>query len=304
MSSFDADSDATTSTIQLVVVLLVAVLALSTAAPFFRQAEPTHPLAAAALRLAAAFVCLLPFLFRAVRRERTSRRFWSHAIAAGLFYALHFGTWVTSLRLTSVAASVTIVTATPVLLAIWAVIVGRDRPTPRTWWALAITTVGMLVIGGHDLGVSTDHLLGDGLAMAGAAAMAGYLLMARRLGPNLDVFAFMAVATGTGAIALYAACWATGIDAAPASSTAFVFLLLAALVPQLIGHNLLTWALRHTTPTTVGIATVGEPVGATILAWIWLGESVGPVVATGCLITLVGVIVAITHNRSRPSPQT
>ncbi len=272
-----------------------AVLALSTAAPFFRQAEPTHPMAAAALRLAVACVCLLPFLVRAMRRGTTPRRFWGHAGAAGIFYALHFGLWVTSLTLTTVAASVTLVTATPVLLAVWAVMWKRDEPTRRTWGALGLCVVGMVIIGGYDIGVSMDHLIGDALALGGAAAMAGYLLVARRLG-NFDVLAFMAVATGAGAAVLYVACFVTGVDPRPASWEAFVFIALAALVPQLIGHNVLTWALRHTTPTNVGIATVGEPVGATILAWLWLGETIGWVTATGCVIVLVGVVTAITER--------
>ncbi len=285
------------TTLRLAIGLVVAVVALSTAAPFFRLAEPTHPLAAAALRLATAFLILLPFLWRAHSAQRTDRRFWSHSMLAGSFYALHFGAWVTSLTLTSVAASVTIVTATPVLLAIWALVTARDIPTGRTWLALAIAATGIIVIGGHDMGVSTDHLVGDGLALLGAGAMAGYLLVARRMGGDLDILAFMAVATGTGALLLYAACFATGVDPTPASTKALIFLVLAALIPQLIGHNLLTWALRHTTPTTVGIATVGEPVGATILAWLWLGESVSFVVALGCAITITGVVVAITALR-------
>ena len=277
----------------------LAIIALSTAAPFFRQAAPTHPMAAAALRLAAAFVLLLPFLLRAWRAGRTNHRFWVHALAAGGFYALHFGTWVTSLTMTSVAASVTLVTATPLILAVWAVLHKTDVPSRRTWMALAISGLGMVVIGGHDLGISTTHFLGDFLAMAGAFSMAAYLLVARRLGKDLDVLAFMAVATGCGAAVLYAACFAIGVDPAPASHGALIFLLLAALVPQLIGHNLLTWALRHTTPTTVGIATVGEPVGATILAWIWLGESVSPVIIFGGCLTISGVILAITAGANR-----
>ena len=274
----------------------VAIVALSTAAPFFRQAEPTHPMAAAAIRLAAAFVCLLPFFLRAVRRGDVDRRFVAHGAGAGIFYALHFGFWVTSLTMTSVAASVTLVTATPVLLAVWAWLWKTDRPTTRTYVALGICAVGMTVIGWHDLGISTEHALGDLLAFGGAAAMAGYLLIARRLGDDFDVFAFMGVATGVGAAVLFGACIVVGVDPRPASTEAFVFLLLAALFPQLVGHNLLTWALRYTTPTTVGITTVGEPVGATILAWLWLGETVGWVTATGCVLTLTGVVVAITDR--------
>lgn len=305
MGATTQDSNSRISPIALAAALLIAVAALSTAAPFFRQAAPTHPLAQAAFRLAIACICLLPFLLRAIGRGVANRRFWFHGAAAGGFYALHFGTWVTSLTLTSVASSVTLVTATPVILAIWAVLTNTDRPSRRTWFALFVCAVGMTVIGSHDLGLSAEHFVGDALALAGAFAMAGYLLVARNLGRDLDLFAFLAIATGAGALLLYVLCLASGVDPRPASPMAATYLVLAALLPQLVGHGILTWALRHTTPTTVGITTVGEPVGASILAWIWLGESVGFAVATGAALTLSGVILAITAPRpSRPTAPT
>ena len=73
----------------------------------------------------------------------------------------------------------------------------------------------------------------------------------------------------------------------------FLYVLLAALIPQLVGHSLLTWVLRHTRPTVVGIATVGEPVGATLLGWLWLGETVGPDVLAGCAIVVSAVALSV-----------
>ncbi len=275
------------------VALVVAIAALSFAAIFFRLAQPTHPLVGAGIRLAIAAVLLSPFVVRAFRAGRLRPRSVGLAGAAGCFYAVHFGAWVTSLTLTSVAASVTIVTATPLILAVWALAMGRDRPTPRLWVSLSLALVGLVIIGLHDLGLSGDHLLGDALALLGAVAMAGYLLMGRRLEGGLDVAAFSGIATLVGAVLLLGAAAAMGVELAASSTSALGFLLLAALVPQLVGHNLLTWALAHTTPTRVGIATLGEPVGAALIAWIWLGEQPGKLVALGCAVTVLGVLVAL-----------
>lgn len=280
--------------------LIVAVAAISFAAIFFRKAAPTHPLASAAIRLAVAAVVLVPFTVRGFRRGTFDRRAAVFATLAGLFYGVHFGAWVWSLELTTVAASVTIVTATPLLLGIVGVITGRDRPTGRLWISIGLAAVGLLLVGGYDaFAVSHSALVGDGLALLGAAAMAGYLLVARALGEELDILAFAGVATAVGAVSLAVVGLAAGVSLAPASGEALVFLVLAALVPQLVGHNLLTWSLRYATPTAVGIATVGEPVGATILGWLWLGESVAPLVALGCAVTLCGVVVAVLHTKSR-----
>ncbi|MFW5966721.1 MAG: DMT family transporter [Persicimonas sp.] len=286
--------------------LIVAVVAISFAAIFFRKAAPTHPLASAAIRLAVAATVLLPFTARGFRRGTFGGRAAVFAAIAGLFYGVHFGAWVWSLELTTVAASVTIVTATPLLLGIVGVVTGRDRPTGRLWISIGLAAVGLLLVGGYDaFAVSQSALLGDGLALLGAAAMAGYLLVARALGEELDILAFAGVATAVGAVSLAVVGLAAGVSLAPASQEALVYLVLAALVPQLIGHNLLTWSLRYATPTAVGIATVGEPVGATILGWLWLGESVAPVVIGGCLVTLSGVVLAVLHTRSRaPAPST
>jgi drug/metabolite transporter (DMT)-like permease len=221
-----------------------------------------------------------------------------HAVAAGLAYAVHFGAWVTSLGLTTVAASVTIVTATPLLLGIVALLTGRDRPDRRHWLAIALALAGLATIGGHDWGLGASALAGDGLAALGAAAMACYLLLGRRLGGEMDVWAYSGLAVAVGSAALFAFAALRGAPLLPASGEAFAYLLLAALVPQLVGHGLLTWSLRHTRPTVVGIATVGEPIGATALAWLWLGERVPPLVAVGCAVVLVAVVVAVLEPRA------
>ncbi len=277
--------------------LAVAVTAISFAAIFFRLTAPTHPLVAAGLRLAIAAGLLAPFVWRARRRGALGGRVLGAGALAGLFYGAHFGTWVTSLTLTSVAASVTLVTATPILLGVFALITGRDRPTGRHWGAIGLGLVGVAIIAGADGDRGADGLLGDGLALAGAAAMAGYLLLGRRLGAALDPLAFTGVAAAVGAAGLLGAAAVAGIPLWPASDEALLWIIAAALVPQLIGHTLLTWALRHTRPTVVGMATVGEPVGSTLLAWLWLGESVEPHIALGCAVTLAAVALALWEPR-------
>lgn len=283
---------------QLPLALLAGVLAISCAAIFFRLASPTHPLASAAIRLGLAAMLLSPFVVRARRRGSFDARVIKHALAAGVFYAIHFGTWVWSLELTTVAASVTLVTATPLLLAVWGLFTGVDRPDGRLWVALGLALVGVVTIGGVDFGTSTDALIGDALAFTGAAAMAGYMLVVRRLGA-IDVFAFTGVAAGLASLLLFTLGAAVGVPLGPASWSALGFLALSALIPQLIGHSALTWSLRWARPTTVGIATLGEPVGAAALAFVILGETPRPTTLIGCAITLMAVALALRASRGR-----
>lgn len=270
-----------------------AIVSISFAAIFFRLASPTHPLLVAGTRLAIAALVLAAPTVRALRAGRMSARVVRSGIACGLLYGVHFGTWVTSLTMTSVASSVTLVTATPLLLASLSLATGRDAPTRRTWLAIGLALIGLSLIGWADLSLSGDALAGDALALTGAVAMAFYLLIVRSLGEELDVLAFSGLTTAVGALSLLGAAAAIGVPFEYASAESLGWIAMAALVPQLVGHNLLTWSLRHATPTAVGIATVGEPVGATFLAWVWLREPLTPIVAAGCVVTLVAVVVSI-----------
>ena len=131
--------------------------------------------------------------------------------------------------------------------------------------------------------------------------MAFYLIVGRRLGDAMDLWAFSGIATAIGAFVLLGSAALFGVPIRAASFEAFIYLALAALLPQLVGHNLLTWSLRYTTPATVSMAVVGEPVGATILSWIWLGERVPVPVAIGCAITISAVFMAILGQRAARS---
>jgi drug/metabolite transporter (DMT)-like permease len=274
--------------------LVVGVVAISFAAIFLKLAEPTHALSRSGLRLLLAAAMLLPAVIRGWRRGRL-QPVAKWAVLAGLLYAVHFSAWIGSLDLTTVAASVTLVTATPLILAVVAVATGRDRPEGLLWVSLLLGAAGVAIIGGADLSLSGRALAGDGLALLGTGAMAGFLLLGRQLGPALDVWSFMGLACAVGGALVMAAAAIAGVGLAPASGKSLLYIFLSALIPQLVGHGLLTWSLRHTSPTVVGLATLGEPVGSTLLAWAWLGEAAPMVVLAGCAVVLVSLVLALAR---------
>ena len=284
--------------------LLVAVVCISFAAIFFRKAAPTHPLVMAGIRLAIAGAVLLPVSVRSCLRGRLRGRVLGYAVLSGILYGIHFGAWVSSLTLTSVAASVTLVTCTPLLLAVLGLVTGRDRPDRRLWFSLALASVGVSLIGGFDGLLAPGALVGDVLALLGACAIAAYFVLARRLGDALDVWAYGGVATVVGALTLLSTAWAVGIPVETASQEALGYLVLAAVLPQLVGHTLLTWSLRHATPTAVAMAVVGEPVGATLLGWWMLSEAPSTVVLVGCGFTLTAVAISALLPGSSHRPET
>lgn len=278
-------------------VLGIGVLAVSFAAIFFVKAQPTHPLIAAGTRLLIATVLLSPFVIRARRQGRLDSSVLKAGALGGLCYAIHFSAWVASLEHTSIAASVTLVASTPILLALLSLITRKDQPSRRLWIAIGVAAAGVGILGAAGAEEGAGHLLGDALAVLGCAAIAAFLLLVRKMGPGLDPVAFSGLACGSGSILLFGTAWLCGVPLEVSSTEALGYLALAALIPQLVGHLILIWALRYTTPTVVALGVTSEPVISTFLGVLLLSQQPSALAATGCAITLLGVILAILSGR-------
>lgn len=289
--------------------LWVGALAISTAAPLFKAASHVDPWVASALRLALASLVqsLLVAWLDPTSRPATSRRAWGARLLGGLFYAIHFGAWVASLGLTSTAASVTLVTTTPIVLVVFESLRARRRPPTMPLAGVMLTTLGASVIayaalGGDALVGGRRDALGLAYAAIGALAMAPYLVLARRvthdpeLGGSALRFARDSAATGAVWLAIAIAAHGASMGEAPtlAAPLELVWVALAALIPQTIGHTALTLAVRDVPASTVALATTAEPVFATLLSLVLLGEAVDATTALGCAITIAGVLAGTT----------
>lgn len=278
--------------------LLGAIVAVSTASLFVRFAQDGAPsLAIAAGRLAIATLVLAPFALarhRAALRALTARDT-ALSAAAGVLLALHFATWIASLERTSVVSSVVLVTTSPLWVALLAPALLRERLSGATLAGIGVAMAGALVIGAADArgGGSRPHALGgDLLALAGAWAMAGYLLVGRRLRAKLDLVPYTFVVYGAAALLLVAAALAAGQRPAHVTPASWGWIALLALVPQLLGHSTFNWALRHLPAALVSVALLGEPVGSALLAWGFLRETPTVAVAAGGALILAGLLLA------------
>jgi drug/metabolite transporter (DMT)-like permease len=254
-------------------------------------------------RAALASLIILPFAARkalfelaaATRRERLA------GVASGLCLALHFATWISSLSLTSVAASTVIVSSTPMWVALLAPLVTRDRVSRGALAGITLSFLGAAVIGWGDLRLSREALLGDALALAGAVMAALYVLAGRRLRPRVSLLTYTLTAYGSAALFLLAFALVGGVRLTGYAPATWGWLLALALVPQLIGHTSYNYALRWVSAALVSVSMLGEPVGATLLAWWLLDEQPGLATLAGGVLILVGITrVALGERSSSP----
>ena len=275
------------------IALTVGVISVSFAAIFIRLAD-APPLVVAAYRMCLASLIIAPIAWTSSRDElrRLSRRDIIMAIVSGAFLALHFGLWIASLSYTSVATSVVLVTANPIFVAIASYFLFGERFTRQTIVGIAVCLIGALLIGWSNWQLGNDSLLGAVLALLGALAVAGYLLIGRRLRQRIGLLSYASLTYTSAAILLLISALASGHSLVGYSTTTYVMMALLAVVPQLIGHSSLNWSLRFVPATLIAIAVLGEPVIATALAVPILHEAPTLTEIIGGILILAGIFVA------------
>lgn len=296
-----------------VLVLAASLIGISFAAPLIRlSASSAIVIAAWRLGFSLIVVAAALLITGSWREWRLlTRREILLAGVAGVLLALHFWSWNASLRYTSVAASVALVNLQPVLIAGVSAIWLRESPTGRQWLGVLIAVVGALGVGFADVpggiagiwsaisgGATTDGsrraLFGDFLALVGAATAALYYLIGRQLRQRVGVWPYVAIAYGAAFLTCVIIALSSGhvlLKQPPRELSIFAGL---ALGPMLLGHTGMNWALGHLPAFVVNLTTLGEPIGATILAAVLPGIAEVPGVGTivGGALVLGGVLLA------------
>lgn len=274
--------------------LILAVVAASSAAALFRLGG-LPPYEAAGLRLLLSGLVLLPFAVRPLRACAPQGRM--GLVLAAVALAVHFGAWVQSLYLTSVASSVVLVSASPIF--VLALERGQGRRVRRSQWlGAAVSLAGVALIAGGDYGrVGVGALLGDLLALLAAAAFAVYLRAGRQARVALPVLAYAApVYAGAGALLLLLQALLGGMVLRLGPAALWTTVLLV-LLPTLVGHTGFNFALGELPSGTVSMLTLFEPLCAILIAWPLLGSTPRPTAIAGGAIALLGLAI---FQRSSP----
>jgi drug/metabolite transporter (DMT)-like permease len=279
------------------VFLAAGIVAISFGAIFARLADAPAPVVAA-LRLGFSALLCLPAALASARTRRELRclsgRGWAAIALAGIFCALHFTLWISSLSHTGVASSVVLVTTSPLWVGLYALLVLRERVRRSFWIGLALAIVGVFVIGGGDMISGSSRFMGDMLAMGGAIAIAGYFLVGSALRRRLSIVAYVFPVYSIAAVVLIVVVFLSRMRFSGYSQGTYLYCFLMALVCQVIGHSLFNWALRYLPATSVTVATLGEPVGASVLAYCILREFPAVSAVAGGALILGGILTVLT----------
>ena len=234
-------------------VIVFGILAVSTGSIFVRYAQTYAPsIVIAAYRMGLATLFLAPVALIRHRAEITSiqgRDRWL-AVGSGIFLALHFATWISSLQYTTVVSSVVLVSTAPLWVALLSPVTLKEPLTRAILIGMGLALVGVIVVGISDICslesgklvcpsfndfVRGSAFIGDMLALAGAWMAAGYLLIGRKLRGGIALIPYIFVVYGIAAVVLIILMLGSGQSAIGYPPQIYVWLILLALVPQTHG---------------------------------------------------------------------
>jgi drug/metabolite transporter (DMT)-like permease len=303
--------------------IFIAILAVSTASIFIRQAQQNAPslvIAASRLTLASLVLAPMAWIKHRVEIRNLTRREWALAILSGLFLSVHFATWITSLEYTTVVSSVVLVSTGPLWVALLSPLFLREMPTRWVWMGMGLALLGGIAVGlGDSCSIAlsgatrsagsavegpllscqplSDLLagsafIGNFLALIGAWTVAGYLMIGRRLRARISLIPYIFIVYSIAALALIVYMLAARQTPFGYAPITYFWILCLALIPQLIGHSTYNWALRYMPASLVSITTLGEPIGSAILAFFILCETPGALTLIGGVLILTGIYLS------------
>lgn len=284
-------------------VIIIGAIAVSTSAVFVKLADQAPAGITAAYRLLFAVLIMLPIVLTKYRHEfrLIGKKDWILSIISGVFLALHFILWFESLNYTSVASSTVLVTMQPVFAFIGTYLLFQERFSYAAIISMVITLIGGFIISWGDFQVSGMALFGDILALLGAITVTIYFLLGQTARKRLSLITYTFIVYGVGAVTLvlYNLIVQNSFVSYPADHW-WVFIGLA-IIPTFFGHTLFNWALKWISSASVSMATMFEPIGATILAYFILGESITWSQFLGGAIVLFGLYLFIlsTSRKTR-----
>jgi drug/metabolite transporter (DMT)-like permease len=277
---------------RLYLLLLIGILAVSTASIFIKLCD-APVLIIATYRMMLASLMLTPLACYQKTWKGWERDNLGWFFISGLLLSLHFALWIASLKYTSVASSVVLVTTHPIFVGIGGWLFLKEKLGLNLIFGIALSLLGSGLISCGDMSLSKEALMGDGLALLGAIAASGYLLVGRKMRKDQVLLSYIFPVYSTAGLILILFALISKESLGGYSSSTLLYLFLLALVPQLIGHTTFNWALKYLPASVIAIATLGEPIGSTLLAYFILGERLTAWKMMGGISIFAGILVAL-----------
>ncbi|WP_058305786.1 DMT family transporter [Gracilibacillus massiliensis] len=281
------------------IAIIIGVISVSTAAVLVKLAGDVPSAVTANYRLLFASLLLLPYVWFKKRDElkKLGGREWVFTILAGISLAIHFIVWFESFQYTSVASSVVIVTLQPIFAFLGTYFFFHEKFSAGTIISMLIAIFGSIIIAWGDFQIANEALYGDFLAFLGAIFITIYFLLGQGVRTKVSVMCYTFIAYGIGAIVIIFYNLLMANPLVGYQPNQWILFIALAIVPTILGLNLLNWALKWVSTSVISMGILFEPVGASILAFFILGEFITWSQWLGGMIVIFGLLLFIASTR-------
>ena len=210
-------------------------------------------------------------------------------IIAGIFLGIHFALFFGSIKLTTIANATFLGTLAPLFTFFIEKFILKKNHSLRLPLGLGLAICGAIIIVGNRFDFSSNNTIGNLLAVACSIFLGMGFIISEKVRKEVGTISFSRTLFSTAAVTLLFISFFTGSALTGFSSGEFGGLLLLGIIPTILGHGTMYYALRYVSPTVVASTPMGEPILASIMAWFLFKEIVGAATFVGGSITLIGL---------------
>lgn len=279
--------------------LLIGMFAISTSAILIRHSN-SEPLVIGSYRQAFATLIFLPFILKDRGEEIRSQSYFTllEMILTGILLGAHFSFFITSVKETSVAASVLLATCHVVYVAVLGRIFFGETLSKKAIIGTSIALAGILILFGGDLLDNPGNFMGNLFAFISGILAGLYYLSGRKLRRSITLPTYAFVVYLFSFLTMFTVVLIQNLSYSNLPITEIQLFLLMALIPTLLGHTMQNWALAYLPAYVVSISLLAEPIGSGLLAWLFFQEIPSFGVILGGLIVIAGLYVVILAEES------
>lgn len=277
------------------VALTIAVISVSTSAIFVKLTDAPAGVIAF-YRLFLSFLFITPIFLLKYRYSlfKITKKDWIFAFIAGVLLAFHFILWFESLNFTSVASSVVLVTLQPLFAFIGTYLFFKEKVGIKGVISAVVAVLGSIVISWGDYLISGWALFGNILALLACAFVTGYLLFGQNVRKRIELIPYTFLVYGVSSVTLFLYVILVGDPLVGYKSSDWMYFILLALIPTLLGHSLFNWVIKWVSTNVISMSILFEPVGAIILAYYLLNERLTWTQAIGGMIVMLSIAIFLT----------
>jgi len=211
-------------------------------------------------------------------------------ILSGIFLALHYASWISSIHMTTIANSTVLVACSPMFVALANYLIIKEKFTFKMIASIVLSLTGTLIIAMGSLGGSgSSMMIGNALAFLGAIFVAGYLVIGGIVRKNMSAGVYVFIVYTVSAITLFLMCFVTDTPVYPYPAKEFLLFTALAFFCSILGHTVYNYLVKYVSSTLISISTLSEPIFASIMAMFFFKEIPSIYTLAGGIIIITGI---------------